>query len=108
MKVVLDVLSWVFLMGGSFFAVLGAFGVLRLPDVFSRAHSSGMVDTMGAGMILLGLMFQAGLTQVTIKLVLVWLFLWFTSPVSTHALVRTALHGGLRPVLHKDPRKGSE
>lgn len=108
MKLVLDVLSWAFLMGGSFFAVLGAFGVLRLPDVFSRAHSSGMVDTMGAGMILLGLMFQAGLTQVTIKLVLVWLFLWFTSPVSTHALVRAALHGGLKPVLHKDLRKGSE
>jgi multicomponent Na+:H+ antiporter subunit G len=96
-----DVLSWIFLMAGAFFAIVGAVGVLRLPDLYTRLHASGVTDTLGAGLILVGLMFQAGLTQVTIKLILVLAFLWFTSPVSTHALARAALQSGLRPVLHR-------
>lgn len=95
---VLDVLSWICILGGAFFALAGAVGVLRLPDVFTRLHASGMTDTMGAGLILLGLMFQGGVSLVTAKLVLVLLFLWLTSPISTHALSKAALHQGVRPV----------
>lgn len=98
MELVLDALSWVLLAGGSFFAVTGGIGVLRLPDVFSRLHGSGMTDTMGAGLILGGLMLQAGLSLVTVKLVLVLGFLWLTSPVATHALARAALDRGVKPV----------
>ncbi len=99
-----DVVSWALLMGGSFFALVGGIGVLRLPDVFTRMHASGITDTLGAGLILAGLMVQAGFTMVTVKLILVLLFLWFTSPVSTHALARSALHGGVQPILHEDRR----
>ncbi len=99
MSVLVDVLSWACILGGSFFALVGGIGVLRLPDVFSRLHASGITDTMGAGLIMVGLMFQAGWTQVTVKLILVLLFLWFTSPVSTHALARAALRGGVEPLL---------
>ena len=98
MGVLLDVLSWIFILGGGFFAVTGGIGVLRLPDVFTRLHASGMTDTMGAGLILTGLIFQAGLSLITVKLVLVLFFLWFTSPIATHAVARAALHVGIRPV----------
>lgn len=98
MEVLLDVLSWIFILGGGFFAVTGGIGVLRLPDVFTRLHASGMTDTMGAGLILTGLIFQSGLTLVTVKLALVLFFLWFTSPIATHAVARAALHVGIRPV----------
>jgi len=98
MGVLLDVVSWIFILGGGFFAVTGGIGVLRLPDVFTRLHASGMTDTMGAGLILTGLIFQAGLSLVTVKLVLVLFFLWFTSPIATHAVARAALHVGIRPV----------
>lgn len=98
MAAALDVLSWIFVAGGSFFAVTGGVGVLRLPDVYTRLHASGMTDTMGAGLILTGLMFQAGLTLITVKLALVLLFLWLTSPVATHAVARAALHQGVEPV----------
>lgn len=98
MALVLDVLSWILILGGGFFAVTGGIGVLRLPDVFTRLHASGMTDTMGAGLILTGCMLQSGLSLITVKLLLVLLFLWLTSPISTHAVARAALHVGIRPV----------
>ncbi len=101
MPVLHDLVSWICLVVGAYFAVVGAIGVLRLPDVFTRLHAAGMTDTMGAGMILIGLMIQAGLTLVTVKLILVLLFLLFTSPLSTHATARAALHGGVEPVQEK-------
>jgi multicomponent Na+:H+ antiporter subunit G len=92
-----DVLSWVFLLAGSFLVVAGGIGVIRMPDLFTRLHAAGVTDTGGAGLVLVGLMFQAGLSLVTVKLLFVFGFLWFSSPVSTYALARAALAGGEEP-----------
>lgn len=102
MELLLDLLSWVFLLGGSFFAVAGGIGVLRMPDLFTRLHAAGVTDTMGAGLILTGLMFQGGLTLVTAKLVIILAFVWFSSPVSTYALARAALASGQEPFWAED------
>ncbi len=102
MEVFLDVLSWIFLITGSFFAVVGGIGVIRMPDLFTRLHAAGVTDTGGAGLILVGLMFQGGMTLVTVKLLLVLGFLWFSSPVSTYALARAALAGGEEPFWAED------
>jgi multicomponent Na+:H+ antiporter subunit G len=102
MQATLDILSWVCLLGGSFFAVVGGIGVIRMPDLFTRLHAAGITDTMGAGLILTGLMFQGGLSLVTVKLLLVLGFLWFSSPVSTYALARAALASGHEPVWAED------
>ena len=59
MNLVLDILSWVSLTAGSVFCVIGAVGVLRMPDFYSRTHAASVTDTLGAGLVLLGLMFQA-------------------------------------------------
>jgi multicomponent Na+:H+ antiporter subunit G len=64
-------------------------------------HAASIVDTLGAAFILLGLMLQAGLSLVTVKLIAIGLLLFFTSPVSTHALARAALARGVEPVLAK-------
>ena len=97
MDAALQLLSWALILAGAFFTLVGALGILRLPDVFTRMHAAGMTDTMGAGLILGGLCFQGdGITAV--RLLLILAFLWFTSPVSTHALARAALQGGLRPL----------
>jgi multicomponent Na+:H+ antiporter subunit G len=103
MELVLDLASWVLLMVGAFFALTGAIGVLRLPDVFTRLHAAGMTDTAGAGLILAGLMVQAGVSLVTVKLVFVLIFLVVTSPLSTHATARAAIHGGVKPLTIQDP-----
>jgi multicomponent Na+:H+ antiporter subunit G len=102
MSLLLDVLSWIFLVGGSFFAVVGGIGVLRMPDLFTRLHAAGITDTMGAGLILTGLMFQSGFSLITAKLILILAFVWFSSPVATYALSRAALASGQEPFWAED------
>ncbi len=94
--------SWICLLGGSFFILVSSLAVLRLPDYFSRIHGAGITDTLGAGLILLGLAFQAGLSLVTVKLFLVLVFMMLTGPVTVHALAKSAYRLGLKPVLAKD------
>jgi multicomponent Na+:H+ antiporter subunit G len=99
MPAVVDLLSWVLIVGGSLFAMIGGLGVLRLPDFYTRLHGASITDTAGAGLIILGLMLQAGLTLVAVKLVLILAFVFFTGPAATHALARAALTSGVKPWL---------
>ena len=98
MAVLLDGLSWVLLMAGSFFVLTGALGLLRLPDVYARMHAAGITDTLGAGLFLGGLAIQGGLGLVTVKLALILVFILFTSPTSTYALANAAFSSGVKPV----------
>ncbi|MDH5589736.1 MAG: monovalent cation/H(+) antiporter subunit G [Gemmatimonadota bacterium] len=104
MDMVFDAVSWVLISGGVFFMVVGAIGLVRMPDVYTRLHAAGMTDTMGAGLILMGLCFQGGGFPVVVRLVLIWLFLLFTSPIGTHALARAALSGGVEPYRTTPPQ----
>ena len=97
MDVTLGVVSAILLVGGSIFSIIGGVGLLRLPDFFSRLHGAGITDTMGAGLILVGLMFEAGISLATVKLIMILFFLWITSPTSAHALAKAALTHGLSP-----------
>ena len=99
MALLADIASWAFLIAGSLFALIGAVGIVRLPDVFTRMHGAGIVDTLGMGLILAGLMIHEGFTMVTVKLVLIVVFVFFASPTTTHALARAALNGGVEPLL---------
>jgi multicomponent Na+:H+ antiporter subunit G len=92
-----DVISLFCLVAGSLFAVTGGIGLLRLPDFYSRIHGGGVTDTLGAGLVLVGLMFQAGFGLVTVKLIMILGLLLITSPTSTHALAQAALHHGVKP-----------
>jgi len=103
-----DVISWACIVVGSVFAVIGAVGILRLPDVFSRMHGAGIIDTLGAGLILVGLMFQAGFSLVTVKLILIVVFVLYTGPTATHALARAALNGGVSPLTERKEAGGDE
>lgn len=107
MNVVLDVLSWLAIIVGSFFAFTGAVGLLRLPDFYTRMHAAGITDTLGAGLILLGLLLQSGFTIAAIKIVLIFVFMMVTGPTATHALAKAALHGRLEPLLASKQGEGS-
>jgi len=106
MGVVLDVLTWLSIAGGLFFMLVGTVGILRMPDVYTRLHAAGMTDTMGAGLLILGMCLHTagGIMDghgqywfVLFRLVFIYAFLLFTSPIATHAVARAALHGGLEP-----------
>jgi len=98
MDMVFDVASWGAILVGLFFMIVGTVGVLRMPDVFTRLHAAGMTDTMGAGFLILGMCLQAGLSLLTLRLLIVYAFLMVTSPIGTHALARAALGGDIEPV----------
>jgi multicomponent Na+:H+ antiporter subunit G len=102
----MDLASGVCLVVGSFFAVVGGIGLVRFPDFYSRLHAGGVTDTMGAGLILIGLMFRAGHGLVIFKLVMILFFLLLTSPTSAHALSKSARADGVRPKL-ADEESGS-
>lgn len=98
MSAVLAFLSWVCLLAGGFFCMVGGVGLIRMPDFYTRMHAASLTETLGAGLLLLGLMIQAGLTLVTAKLVMIGLLIFFTSPAATHALAKAALFRGLKPL----------
>ena len=109
MTLLIDALSWIFLVLGGVLIITGGIGLLRLPDFFSRLHAASIPDTLGALMIVIGLVLQAGFSLISGKLVLIMLLLLFTSPISAHALAKAALHGKLQPKLAtEEPGPGEE
>lgn len=88
---VLTWLSAACLLTGGLFGILGGIGLLRFPDFYSRLHAAGITDTLCALLIVLGLLIQAGLSLISIKLLLILLFLLFTAPTASHALARAAM-----------------
>jgi multicomponent Na+:H+ antiporter subunit G len=85
--------------------VVGAIGLLRLPDFYTRAHASGKCDTLGEGLMLLGFMLYGGATLVSVKLLLLILFIFISSPTAVHALVNVAYTRGVRPWKKGDERQ---
>lgn len=108
MTVFIDALSWVCLVAGGFFCIVGAVGMVRMPDFYTRMHAASVVDTVGAGLILLGLMLQAGPTLVAVKLGFVALLILVASPTASHALARAATVRGLQPLLAPQPPASAE
>jgi multicomponent Na+:H+ antiporter subunit G len=82
---------------GSLFMVIGALGVVRMPDIFTRLHAASVSDTFGVNLILIGLILVGGLTLVSVKLAFLIAFLFLTGPVATHAVARAALDAGVKP-----------
>ena len=101
MTLLVDILSGLFLAAGAFFAIVGGIGLMRMPDVFTRMHAASVTETLGAGLMLIGLMLQSGLTLVTAKLAIMGLLILLASPTSSHALARAALMSGVKPLLGK-------
>jgi len=94
-------LSWFFILGGSVFTIIGAFGTWRFPDFWSRLHAASITDSAGMILLAIGMCLQAGLTLVTVKLIIIGLFLFITGPTATHAVANAALMSGLRPTVAK-------
>jgi multicomponent Na+:H+ antiporter subunit G len=103
---VINIVSWACLSLGGIALVVGALGVWRLPDVWARFHAAGIIDTMGAALLLVGMMLQGGFTLVTLKLALIGLFLFIAGPTATHAIANAAWVAGVKPK-HIDKDEGS-
>ena len=107
METILDFVAGACLLAGAAFLIVGAVGLVRLPDFFTRIHATGVIDTMGAGLVVAGLVILAGWTLPAVKLVLVLGFMLLTGPTAAHALAKAALHGGLDPLSGRPPEPPS-
>ena len=95
-------MSWICLAAGGFFCVTGALGLVRMPDFYTRMHAASVTETLGAGLILLGLLLQAGLTLIAVKLLMIGLLIFFTSPTATHALAKAAYARGVAHIADEE------
>ena len=99
MGLVIDLLSWAALLSGGFFYVVGAIGLNRMPDIFTRMHAVSVSETLGVGLMILGMLLQAGPTLVAVKLIMIMVVMMWTGSMASHALARAALHDGEKPLL---------
>lgn len=106
-ETLLAVISGACLLTGGLFGILGGIGLLRFPDFYSRLHAAGITDTLCAFLIIFGLVIQAGLALISIKLLLILVFMVFTAPTATHALARAALAAGDDPHTIENESKGA-
>jgi multicomponent Na+:H+ antiporter subunit G len=80
---------------GVLFLLLGAIGILRFPDCYTRMHAAGKCDTLGSLLIVSGLAFYHGVSLESAKIVFIAVFIMLTSPTATHAIARAALRNEL-------------
>ena len=93
----LEALIVAFLIGGLFFTFVSAVGVVRLPDIYTRAHTASQTDTLGAGLTLIAVALTLGVQTTTIKTLLLLLFIFITNPTAAHAISRAAHEQGIEP-----------
>ena len=117
----LSILEWVvvgFLIAGLFFEAIAAFGVMRLPDFYSRLHASGMGETLGLLLTFVGLaiyeifvrnggILAGGSVSVVlaIKLIICFLIVFLANPIGTHILCKSAYESGVKHWTLADKKK---
>ena len=100
-------IEWIRFLAGAFLLLFGLFifliemiGVFRFKYVLNRMHAAAMGDTLGIGFSLVGLILMSGLTFTSLKLFLVIVFLWFSSPASSHLIARLEVTTDEEPEKH--------
>ena len=93
----IEILSWISILGGAFFLFVGSLGMIRLQDFWSRLHAASIIDSAGAGLLLFGMMLQTGFALITVKLVIIVVFLFLTGPTASHAVANAAFVSGSQP-----------
>ncbi len=81
-------ISAVLTLAGMFMIVSAVFGVFRFRYALNRVHAAALIDTLGILFMVAGLVVARGFQVVSLKMVIVVLFLWLTSPVSSHLIGR--------------------
>ncbi|MBP02622.1 MAG: hypothetical protein CMM25_07415 [Rhodospirillaceae bacterium] len=101
-ETVTNIISWVLLLAGGGFCIIGALGLIRMPDVYSRIHAASIIDTLGVGLILLGLIIQPGSVLASLRIFVLIGLIFFMSPLATHAIAKSMHHLRIEPKLTED------
>lgn len=104
----LETIGGILTVVGAVFVLIGAIGIVRFPDVFTRTHAASVVDTVGAGLVLLGLALHEGVGTASARMLMILAFILLTSPTACHALARSALVAGMRPLVQDGEAEPSD
>ncbi|MBN2778935.1 MAG: monovalent cation/H(+) antiporter subunit G [Bacteroidales bacterium] len=99
METVLQYLGYFFISVGAAFLLLGSFGILRMPDIYSRLQAGTKASTMGS----LGMLFGIGFLepQWLPKIIVIMIFILLSNPISSHAIARGSCKSGIKPKLNE-------
>lgn len=99
------VVTGILIFSGCFLLVVASIGLIRFPDFYTRIHPAGKADTLGQAMTLIGLIVYDGFTLVSLKLLIIVIFVFIANPTATHALANAAFKEGIEPWKKGDERK---
>lgn len=92
------------LLVGAIMGIIGAIGMLRFPDVYTRVHAASIIDTGAMTVAIVGMLLLAPTWTIAVKLAAIWMFLFITGPTSSHALVNAAYKAGIQPLIGGEAR----
>ena len=90
-----EVIAGILILVGGAFGVLGALGLLRMPDVLIRMHSSTKIGTLSTGLVVLAAAVHFGDWSTSVRAVLIILFLLLTAPIAAHMIGRATVSTGV-------------
>src|SRR5215475_5073776 len=94
MSIALGIMTIVAISAGAFFFLAGTVGLLRFPDTLTRLHALTKADNLGLGLVVLGLLPQAGSLRYGLKLVSIWLLVLLASAMVSQLIARAARQSG--------------
>jgi multicomponent Na+:H+ antiporter subunit G len=97
MSVALDIVTIVAISAGAFFFLAGTVGLLRFPDTLTRLHALTKADNLGLGLMVLGLLPQAGSLRDGLKLICVWIIVLLAGATVSQLIAYAARREGARP-----------
>lgn len=86
-----------FILFGLIFFFFGTIGIIRFPDIYTRLQASSKCDGAGAVALLVGFIIREGFNTYSLQMLIIIFFILLTSPVSTHAIARSAAIRGIKP-----------
>ncbi len=96
----IDIIASVVILVGALFLLLASIGLLRMPDLYNRMQAGTKATTLGSILIFLGFIILNG--DNWSKYLLLIIFIFFTNPLSSHALARAAHFMGINPILDRE------
>lgn len=100
-----NIISWVLMIAGVLLCAIGVLGVFRMPDLFSKQHSSGLIDTLGMLFITCSLACRSGASFLSLKVILLGALSAFLSAPICNALIKSAV---INKILHKSTNKDQD
>jgi multicomponent Na+:H+ antiporter subunit G len=106
MQALLMIAAGICLLGGAAFALVGALGILRFPDVYTRTHAASKAGTLGSGLCLVAVALAADTGGAATRAIVAVVFFMLTAPVAAHLLARAAFRAGYPAVADRNAYLG--